>query len=283
MKSVVTKEIISARYPKYYRQRFVITLLQYSNRNLTRADFQKFLFESQQETEICYYDFVSSINGFHSFQADSDLEILHRLGWIEIKNNEIILLHKLPREKGLTQTEAQKLLLFMRGKKYCKEQFLFLDFNKPCEEKYSDKEPLLFTIGYEGVSFEEYVNKLLQKNVRLLCDVRMNPISRKFGFSKGNLSNLLPILGIEYLHIPEFGIMSSSRKHLHTASDYQCLFADYTKELRKKKKSLSILIEVMNKYKRIALTCFERQPLFCHRHCISEYLQEEEKITVIHL
>lgn len=285
MGSDVNKEINSAGYPKYHRQRFIITLLQYLNSSLSWEEFQKILFLSQQETEIFYYDFVLSSNEFYSFQAVSDIETLHRLGWIDIKNNKIVLLYKLPSEKGLSQTEAQKLFRFTREKekKYFKEQLLFSNHAKPCEEDYLCDESVLFTIGYEGISFEEYINQLLRKNVRLLCDVRMNPISRKFGFSKGVLSEVLPQFGIEYLHIPELGIISSSRKELHAASDYQYLFENYKKELKRKNKFLSIVRDALVEYKKIALTCFEHQPLFCHRHCISEYIQKERNVTVIHL
>lgn len=278
MGSAVKKEI-----PRYYRQRFIVTLLQYLNNSLTWEEFQKILFLSQQETEIFYYDFVFSCDAFHSFQAESDIEVLHRLGWVEIKNNNIILLDKLPSGKGLTQPETQKLVQFIREKKYFKEQLIFSKQKKTCEKHSIDNETVLFTIGYEGISLEEYINQLLRRNILLLCDVRMNPISRKFGFSKGVLSELLPKFGIEYLHIPELGIISSSRKELHAASDYQRLFTSYTKDLNKKKKFLFMVIDSLVKFKRIALTCFEQQPLFCHRHCISDYLQEEKEIKVIHL
>ncbi|MCI5212523.1 MAG: DUF488 domain-containing protein, partial [Candidatus Electrothrix sp. ATG2] len=121
------------------------------------------------------------------------------------------------------------------------------------------------------------------QGVRLLCDVRMNPISRKFGFSKGRLSELLPTVGIEYRHIPELGIASGSRKTLHTASDYQLLFTAYRKEMHEKKEHLSKITRLMERYGRLALTCFEGQPSFCHRHCISDYLEKKNNVQVVHL
>ena len=47
-----------------------------------------------------------------------------------------------------------------------------------------------FTIGYEGSSFEGYLNRLIKNNVKTLVDVRHNPLSRKFGFSKKTLSDM---------------------------------------------------------------------------------------------
>ena len=48
-------------------------------------------------------------------------------------------------------------------------------------------DPALFTIGYEGISLEAYLNKLLKNNVQILIDVRNNPMSMKFGFTKSSL------------------------------------------------------------------------------------------------
>ena len=142
---------------------------------------------------------------------------------------------------------------------------------------------VLFTIGYEGISFENYVNLLLKNDIRLLCDVRKNPLSRKFGFSKGSLAKLLPKLGIKYLHIPDLGIISDSRKHLQTKADYQQLFEEYKETLPEKKSHLLEVMNLFEKHKRIALTCFEKQPSCCHRHCISDYLKKEKAVKVTHL
>ena len=283
MRSVVKKETVPVRYPKYYRQRYIMTLLQNLENGVTGAEFQRVLFLSQRETDISYYDFVSSGRGFYSFQAVNDLEVLHESGWLEIENNHITVRRNLPYEKGLKQAETLKLLLFTRGKKYRQEQLFSSNSAKQQGVQHGAGGSVLFTIGYEGLSFEQYVNRLMQQGVSLLCDVRRNPISRKFGFSKGRLSELLPIVGIEYLHIPELGIMSGKRKYLHTDSDYQHLFADYRKEMSKNNKYLSKLADLMDQYGRLALTCFESKPLFCHRHCISDYLQQEKKMTVVHL
>ncbi|MCI5140798.1 MAG: DUF488 domain-containing protein [Candidatus Electrothrix sp. ATG1] len=283
MRNIVKKETIQIKYPKYYRQRYIMTLLQNLENDLTGMEFQKVLFLSQRETKISYYDFISSTQGWYSFQAVNDLEVLHNLGWLEIENNHIRVLRNLPHEKGLKQAEALKLHLFARGKKYRQEHLFSSNSAEQNKVQHFVDEPVLFTIGYEGISFEQYVNRLMHQGVRLLCDVRMNPISRKFGFSKGRLSELLPTVGIEYRHIPELGIASGSRKSLHTASDYQHLFADYKKGMRDKKKHLFKLTELMGQYGRLALTCFERKPSLCHRHCISDYMEKKNNLTVVHL
>lgn len=75
---------------------------------------------------------------------------------------------------------------------------------------------ILFTIGYEGISLETYLNRLIENDVKLLVDVRSNPLSMKYGFSKNTLNKYCQSIGIEYEHIPEVGIQSQERKHLST-------------------------------------------------------------------
>ncbi|WP_218061767.1 DUF488 domain-containing protein [Planobispora rosea] len=60
-------------------------------------------------------------------------------------------------------------------------------------------------IGYEGCGLGEFIRRLRRENVELLIDVRLNPISRKRGFSKTALSNALADAGIVYEHMRELG------------------------------------------------------------------------------
>ena len=70
----------------------------------------------------------------------------------------------------------------------------------------------LFTIGYEGRNIEEYLGLLKKNIVKLVIDVRRNPISRKRGFSKNRMREALSSEGIEYMHFPQLGIESKNRK-----------------------------------------------------------------------
>lgn len=87
--------------------------------------------------------------------------------------------------------------------------------------------PALFTIGYQGKSFESYLQQLINSQVNVLCDVRRNPTSRKMGFSGGPMRRALNGLGLEYRHFPRLGIASDARRHLQTPGDYEQLFAEY--------------------------------------------------------
>jgi uncharacterized protein (DUF488 family) len=132
-------------------------------------------------------------------------------------------------------------------------------------------EELLFTIGYQGISLEEYLVRLLKNDVKVLVDVRNNPLSMKYGFSKSQLKKYCASLGIEYVHIPEVGIHSEQRQELNTQSDYDKLFADYRmNNLTKTTPHQNEILKLLKQHKRIALTCFEANICQCHRKHLAE-------------
>ena len=133
--------------------------------------------------------------------------------------------------------------------------------------------PRVQTIGYEGHTLESYLNVLLQAGVSLLCDVRRNPISRKYGFSKKALSKGCEGVGLGYEHVPELGIDSSQRRNLNTQADYDALFAEYERDaLPRQTAALDKLAGWVKSGERIALTCYEHLPHQCHRHCVADAL-----------
>lgn len=134
--------------------------------------------------------------------------------------------------------------------------------------------PALHTIGYEGHSLESYLTVLLTSGVTLLCDVRRNPISRKYGFSKSTLARGCEGVGIRYEHLPELGIASEQRQRLETQADYEALFDEYEHTwLRKQDGTLEKIRRWIDAGERVALTCYEHQPTQCHRHCVAEALE----------
>ena len=132
----------------------------------------------------------------------------------------------------------------------------------------------LLTIGYEGKSLESYLNALLKSGVTVLCDVRRNPISRKYGFSKKTLSKSCEGVGIRYEHLPTLGIASEHRQDLETQADYDALFESYEREiLPKETATLATILGWVQSGESVALTCFEHLPEQCHCHSVSEALE----------
>ena len=150
----------------------------------------------------------------------------------------------------------------------------------------TDSAPHFFTIGYEGISLEEYLNKLIKENVKVLCDVRKNALSQKFGFSKNQLSTACWKVGITYLHMPELGISSEYRQTLEKQDDYERLFELYERKiLPTQMDSLSKLKSLVEKHGRIAITCFEACEKQCHRGRVAIAIRNLPgwNIPIIHL
>jgi hypothetical protein len=294
--------------PTYNRQRLLLFLLEQTGGQLSKMDFQKLLFLAHQAYSFNYYEFVPYHFGCYSFQAADDLEGLEHKGWIETTDRHISLKDKPYLGPGIKRDERQEMAVLMhryrslRGDSLLKEvytRFPYYAINSRIAERlvtedtieeigkqkalFSQTGTRLFTIGYEGLSLEAYLNRLIQHNVRLLCDVRKNPLSRKFGFSKSTLSAVLPKLGIEYRHIPELGIASEKRRNLETREDYEHLFREYTLQLPQREPHLSRLNDWFGEFERVALTCYEEHPESCHRSRVSGYLSDRWNLKVTHL
>ena len=294
--------------PTYNRQKLLLFLLEHAGGNLRKMDLQKLLFLYIEETGADHYAFVPYRFGCYSFLADDDLDLLQKRGWLEQNNKELRLatsIALLPWARNNSERKAVGVWLNKktnRGRTLVREvyrKYPYYAVNSEIKEQLLDKKELalvnqagvisgpacklIYTIGYEGLHIEEYINKLICNGIKLLCDVRKNPLSRKYGFSKRSLSTLLPKFGIEYLHMPELGIKSQNRKDLKSSSDYEILFDDYRKSLPERQVGLTRIMKEFKTHKRIALTCFERESQSCHRHCISDFLARHNRMKVCHL
>jgi uncharacterized protein (DUF488 family) len=133
---------------------------------------------------------------------------------------------------------------------------------------------VLFTIGYEGLSLEAYMNRLLLNDVKALADVRSNPVSMKYGFSKSALKRSCESLDILYYHFPEVGIPSDKRREYDGKDRTDGLFAYYRNEiLPASRNDINEIFQLLKKHKRIALTCFESDVNTCHRKYLAEAIK----------
>lgn len=271
---------------------------------LSKIDLQKLIFLFQQKYKINYYDFVPYHYGCYSFQANEDMHIMQKQGWISIKDKNIELVNKYPKLIDC-YTDVKRFLSTyndVRGNALIKTVYTsypYYAINSKIAHRLLTKDELkkiqnirqtairesqtLFTIGYEGITIEAYINKLIQNDIRLICDVRNNPISRKFGFSKTLLSNVLQEINIEYVHMPELGIVSEKRKELNDSADYKTLFTEYKKTLPKKKVYIKKIFDLLCDKKRVALTCFEKDPNFCHRHILGQFIKDNYAVRVVNI
>ena len=55
---------------------------------------------------------------------------------------------------------------------------------KLIKQKYLKDKTGVLTVGYEGLSIDEFLMKLIREKIHILIDVRKNPWSMKFGYKK---------------------------------------------------------------------------------------------------
>jgi hypothetical protein len=249
------------------------------------------LSKQQQKPE---YHFVPYKYGCYSFQASADLKTMANYSQVELQDNNWVKTDKTNYLPGLKEKDRQAIrsikmqyggmtndelirLTYLRYPQLAinsiiaKEKLSKEEYQKVIDAQPTSCKTVLFTIGYEGISLEEYLNKLIANNIKVLCDVRKNSLSMKFGFSKSQLQNACQGVGIEYYHIPQLGIDSDKRQELNSQADYDKLFVLYrndtlTKTIEYQEKILNLLA---NK-KRVALTCFEANICQCHRKHLAE-------------
>jgi len=65
--------------------------------------------------------------------------------------------------------------------------------------------------GYEGRTVADLVEFSRAMGAEWVVDVRLNPLSRKAGFSKRALAAALAEQGLHYLHLPELGNPKDNR------------------------------------------------------------------------
>ena len=281
----------------FYRQKILLALIEAFGGNLDLRDLQKLLFLfTQKYQKDKSYDFIPYKFGCFSFQSYADRRNLTKAGHLIADEDDDWKLSNTGHLDSLKKGEAQKIINFHKYYADTSSDDLVREVYKdyPYYAINSEIAPLLmsvdeldkieakrpkskdfcfFTIGYEGASFEDYLNRLIKKNVKLLCDVRRNPLSRKYGFSKKTLCETLNNLGIIYVHIPELGIVSKKRQELNSQADYERLFNKYERTtLKDNTQSLKELLALLQKYKRVAITCFEAEPYMCHRGRVAKVM-----------
>ena len=137
----------------------------------------------------------------------------------------------------------------------------------------------LIGVGYEGSTISEYVQILCDLQVNTLVDVRLNAISRKPGFSKTRLKGYLADAGIQYLHYRELGNPKDNRKGFwdDPNTDYHAQSVNRFKDLilcDDYKVSLLNNLKSMSQYENVALLCYEKDPVKCHRSVLIDLIHE---------
>lgn len=284
----------------YYRRKILLALLEVFDGNLNNTDCEKLLFNFCSDTGKNHYDFFPYRFGPFSFLSYYDKRRLTDLGLLkQTQDFQLNTKHSYLNELA---PDDQKALVALkrsglRGNHLVKKTYsnypqftvkseILGSLFDPEEVKRlqmawnTDKSPIIFTIGYEGLSIDAFLNKLIAHNIMAVVDVRNNPQSMKYGFSKKSFNDYIVKAGMNYVHIPALGIPSVMRKGLGESVSHERLFQTYETDLLPMQAEARLqLLDLISQYPRIALVCFEANHHYCHRHTLIEYLQKQRVLN----
>lgn len=278
----------------FYRRKIILALMQSFQGELDKIRLQKLLFLVSERQKVKAYDFIPYKYGCYSYSANADLTTMVKKGVLNESETHFKRVDKVNYLATLNETdkkiviEVSDLYGSMSANGLMKHTYINFphsainslkassilnekEYAKVSASRNKDESIKLFTIGYEGVSPEAYLNKLINNNVHALIDVRKNALSMKYGFSKSHLKRFCESVGIEYIHIPEVGISSDKRQTLNTQKDYDLLFEEYKNTcLKNNIENQKHILKILLEKKRIALTCFEANICQCHRKPLAD-------------
>lgn len=140
----------------------------------------------------------------------------------------------------------------------------------------------IFTLGYEGLSPERFTSILNEAGIEHVCDARELPLSRKRGFSKSAMAQMLADHGIKYEHVRSLGCPRPIRNRYKETGDWSEYTASFAKHLRVQSQAVADLAEVSRTMKTCVI-CFEANPDQCHRKFVAAAVAERTKQKAVHL
>jgi uncharacterized protein (DUF488 family) len=133
----------------------------------------------------------------------------------------------------------------------------------------------IYSIGYEGLTVGEFIERLVDAGVNAVVDVRLNPVSRKPGFSYRQLRDSLHAAGLDYIHERDLGNPPRNRAAFHDADHdagrarMRSILTDVGGE------ALARLVDLASE-RRVAVLCLERDVARCHRSVVLQMVVERD-------
>ena len=140
----------------------------------------------------------------------------------------------------------------------------------------------ILTIGYEGLDIENFLALLRLGNVETVVDIRELPLSRKRGFSKNGLREILNANGFAYRHISQLGCPKAIRDQYRQDGDWQRYTKDFKGYLAGQGEVIAELSK-MAEASHCALLCFEANYRMCHRSMVAAAVEQVSGAQVQHL
>jgi uncharacterized protein (DUF488 family) len=277
------------------RQKTLLLLLKSARRPVSKVELTKWAFVLREEMPSgggsAFYDFLPYRFGPFSFCLYREMDALVRDGYVAEGNSWT--------PTALADEPVQTLpKTVIRDGRRVVERFSRKPVNRVVDYVYStyprftvnsEKKrmaerpvalPAVYTAGYERLSIDAFLDRLIRNGIQRIIDVRNNPVARRYGFHKSTLARLGDRVGIQYVHVPELGIQSGLRQNLGSREDYDALFDRYAREtLADETESIQRVGGLMAE-KASVLVCMEADPRFCHRSRLAEAVSQDTGLPI---
>ena len=284
------------------RQKIVLLMLRKAGGQTSRLQLMKWLFLLAQEAPThggkSFYQFLPYRFGPYSFSLHQEVNALIHDGLVEQPDARTWKLTSVALQTGWSlplpiQQDVSAIMNryghmavgSLTASVYKRYPWFTVNSQKlkRCPSARPVAELAVYTMGYEGLMVDGFLNSLMRVGIQRLIDVRSNPVSRRYGYHKSTLSRLCSYLQIEYCHMPELGVASKERQNLKSPADYEALFDYYREEsLSRQTDAMQKLAQLLRE-KASVLVCMEADPEFCHRSQLAEAVAPIVGLPVIHL
>ena len=288
-----------------YRRKIILQLLKKTDTPISLVKFHKLIFLLMRKIHTRYYNFIPNKFGCYSFSLHDDQIALQRKGFVEIKKGDspfdtyICLSTSFDDTINSIIDSSDEQSLDQIINNYLSKNDMelidityrmkpFYGLNSQIIGRFSNddifKQGLLnirqqientprglYTIGYEGESIDSFLQHLILRDIKILIDVRRNPLSRRREFCKNNLIAALEEVGISYVSLKEVGIPSQNRKDLLSIGKRDELFLWYKETILPDcYLSAQRVANIVDKNNAV-LMCYEHDHNTCHRTIFANY------------
>ena len=245
-----------------------------------------------------FYEFLPYRFGPYSFCLENEMTHLRRQSLVRLQGDKIwrLTLHGAQEASKLSNRLSGDVDHTIRSYGFMKTgelidhvyaEYPWFTINCDAVKKRALRRPTaetrVYTIGYSGFSIDGFLDSLMRSGISRLIDVRNNPSSRKYGFSKKRLSGLCDSVSIEYRSFPQLGIPHEQRRSASSDSEYRKLFNSYRREIVMEQDSAVDSVYSLLQQKPSVLMCVESDPEQCHRSHLAKVISDKGIGEIGHL
>ncbi len=282
------------------RQKTLLCLLRFANRPVSKLELTKWAFVLSQEASSgggnAFYSFLPYKFGPFSFCLYREMDGLVRDGYVEAQGDTDWTVTSLaddviPSLSAAIRGDGQRIVKrFVDANLDAVIDYVYDRYPRYTVNSQRKKlaqrhvaSTAVYTSGYEGLSVDGFLDRLIRHGIQRIVDVRKNPVARRYGFHKSTLSRLAGHVQIEYLHLPQLGISSELRENLDSPEDYQALLDAYEATTLRQETGAVEQVANLLQEKASVLVCMEADPRFCHRSRIANKIAEKTGLPLQHL